>query len=119
MTNSIPLFDEAVQWSEQLMNAPAAILVYILCIASGYVWKMIRVLPNKFIPLVVMCIGAILLVMLTWAAGLSIQAITRNAVVGFIIGFIAWLSHMFVLKKLETKFGITFVDNKDDNANNS
>lgn len=104
-TNSIPYLDEAIKWSESLSNAPAAVLVFLMCIASGYVWKAIRVFPNRFTPLVVMIVGAVLLMGLTWASNSTGPVILRNAVVGFIIGFAAWLAHRLILKRIEDRFG--------------
>lgn len=105
MTNSIPYLDDAIRWSESLSNAPAAVLVFIMCIASGYVWRAIRVFPNRFTPLVVMLAGAFLLMGLTWVSHSTAPVIMRNACVGFIIGFAAWVAHRLVIKRIEDRFG--------------
>lgn len=105
MTNAIPYFEEAVRWSESLMNAPAALLVLLVCISVGYVLKAISVFPNRFIPLAVMVIGAVFLMLLTFVKNAEIPAMTRNFCVGFVLGFAAWVIHRVALKRLEEKFG--------------
>lgn len=105
MTNSIPYLDDAIRWSESLSNAPAAVLVFLMCIASGYVWKAIHIFPNRFTPLVVMFVGSFLLMGLTWAVDAAAPHVLRNACVGFIIGFAAWLAHRLILKRIEDRFG--------------
>ena len=116
MTNSIPYWDVIVQWDKNLNGAPSGLLVFLLCIAAGYVWKVIRVLPNRFIPLVVMLTGALLHSGLTYAEKQSLSDWIRAAVVGFIIGFLAWLFHRLLLKRLEDKFGAKLLD-EDQNEN--
>lgn len=113
MTNAIPYWDVIVQWDKNLSGAPSGLLVFILCIAVGYVWKVIRVLPNRFIPLLVMLTGAGLHAALQPSPNPSI---VRAAVVGFIIGFLAWLFHRLLLKKLEDKLGAKLLD-EDQNEN--
>ncbi len=107
MTNAIPYWDTLVRWNESLIGAPAGLLIFILCIAMGYVWKMVRVLPNRFIPLVVMLTGAVLYPLLMWTKeGPPVPVIVRNAILGFIVGFAAWLFHRLLLKRIEDKFGV-------------
>ena len=113
MTNSIPYWDQAIKWSESLMGAPAALLVVLVCIAAGYVLKMIQVFPNRFIPLCVMLIGAAFLMMMTWVAKSEIPVLTRNFCVGFVLGFIAWMLHRLVLKRIEKKFGLFASDDTE------
>jgi len=105
-TNAIPYWDTLVRWNESLIGAPAGLLIFILCIACGYVWKMVRVLPNRFIPLVVMLTGALLYPLLMWTKeGPPVPVIVRNSILGFIVGFAAWLFHRLLLKRIEDKFG--------------
>lgn len=113
-TNSIPYWDTLIKWNDSLAGAPSGLLVFALCIAVGYVWKIIRVLPNRFIPLVVMLTGSVLHSLLTMVADQPAPVWVRSAVVGFIIGFLAWLFHHLLLKRLEDKFGAK-LDEGDSN----
>jgi hypothetical protein len=103
-TNSVP-WGKLIEWNDQLAGCPSGVLVFFACIAFGYVWKMIQVLPNKFIPVVVMITGAVLNPLLQGKLD-SVATISRIALLGFIIGFLAWLFHRLLLKKLEDKFGV-------------
>lgn len=106
MTNSIPYFEKLVQFDEVLRHAPAGILVFVLCIAFGYVWRAIKVLPNRFTPLVVMLFGCGFNLALNWKGPERL----RFAVGGFIIGFAAWVVHRLVIKRIEDKFGMTLAE---------
>lgn len=87
------------------MNAPAAVLVLLVCISVGYVLKVVRAFPNRYIPLFVMFTGAAFLMLLTFVKGSEIPVLTRNFAVGFFLGFVAWIIHRGLLKKLEEKWG--------------
>ncbi len=113
MTNGIPYLDVIVQWDKSLNGAPSGILVFLLCIAVGYVWKVVKVLPNRFIPLVVMLTGSALHAGLTYSEKQTVADWIRAAVVGFIIGFLAWLFHRLLLKKLEDKLGAKLFDDEN------
>lgn len=112
-TNSIPYLDEAIRWSESLSNAPAAVLVFLMCIASGYVWRAIKIFPNKYTPLVVMIVGAMLLMGLTWVGTAPVPVVMKNFCVGFIIGFLAWLFHRLLIKRLEDWLGTKLTDDTE------
>jgi hypothetical protein len=103
-TNSIPYWNKLVEINDSLAGAPSGLLIFFVCIAFGYVWKMVRLLPNRFIPAVVMVTGACLNPLLLGKHD-SIAHMARAAIIGFIIGFLAWLFHRLLLKKLEDKFG--------------
>ena len=116
MTNAIPYWDTLVNWDARLAGAPSGLLVFALCIAFGYLWKAIKVFPNRFTPLAVMVAGAILYPALTYAVNQSGPVWVRAAVVGFIIGFLAWLFHRLLLKKLEDKLGVKIDEGDSDPA---
>lgn len=107
-TNTLSYWDTAVRLNEHLTGAPAGILVFIICIAIGYIWKNIHVLPNRFIPLIVMLSGSILNPLLYWPN--NTKDAVRLLVIGFIIGFVSWIFHKLVLKKIEDKFGVKLDD---------
>lgn len=109
-TNAIPYLDTIVSWSDNLMGAPAAALVFFLCLAAGLGWKIIHVLPNRFIPVVVMLTGSVLLPVLLWKEDAKLAHHMRIAVIGFIIGCVAWLVLRVGLKQLETRLGTNLTD---------
>jgi hypothetical protein len=109
-TNSIPYLDTITRWVESINNAPSAVLTLLLCIAAGYLWKSIKVLPNKFIPAVVMVVGGAALMALQWKTTEHLRAF----VVGFFIGFVAWLIHNQVIKRIAKRFGLDSGDDEDD-----
>jgi len=100
-TNSIPYWDKVLKADEILRVAPAGILVFALCIAIGYVWRAIRICPNRFTPLVVMIFGAGFNLALNWS---PVDRV-RYLVAGFILGFAAWATHRLIIKRIEDKFG--------------
>jgi len=95
-----------IDWNEKLIGAPSGVLVFLLCIAVGYSWKAIRVLPNRFIPVLVMFAGAVAFPLLNWQHGDGHQSFVRHSALGFIIGFVAWLAHNQVIKRIEEKLGL-------------
>jgi hypothetical protein len=97
--------------NSDLMNAPAGVIVILFAIAIGYVFKMASFFPNKFIPLVIVCITAIIFPTVQLCADLSGQAASPwlhlpiNGLVGVILGFIAWVFHAQILKRwVDPKF---------------
>ena len=107
MTNSIPYLDTVIQWSNSLVGLPAGALVFILCISAGYIWKSIRVFPNRLIPLVVMVTGGLTMLLLTWAANEPVPLRSRYVIIGIIIGFVAWMVHLLVIKRIVKRFGLS------------
>lgn len=98
--------EKLVELNDKLMGAPAGVLVFFMCISIGYVWKMVAILPNRFIPALVMFNGAVLFLLLSWKTSVGVASGTRNFVIGFIIGFVSWLAHKLVLKRIEQKLGL-------------
>lgn len=111
-TNSIPYWDTLVNWDARLAGAPSGLLVFALCIATGYVWKAIRICPNRFTPLAVMIFGLIYNLVLNWKSDERL----RFALIGLIIGFLAWIFHRLLLKKLEDKLGVKIDEGDSDPA---
>ena len=100
--------EQASQILNQLYGLPAGLLIVALCIAVGYVLKLIPRFPNGAIPLVVILVAPVLLPVIAdyqndvpWRVWF-----VRNIVVGLIIGVVAWTIHNQVLSKLEEKLGL-------------
>jgi hypothetical protein len=98
--------DQIIEWNNKLLNAPAGVIVGLVCIALGYVGKMTKPFPNRFIPAAVMACGSILFTLLTWQKGIDVPTVTRNACIGFFIGFVSWLVHRLIIKRFEQKLGL-------------
>jgi len=111
-TNAIPYWDVLVSWDAKLAGAPSGLLVFALCIAIGYVWKATRICPNRFTPLAVMVFGLLANLGLNWKQPDRL----RFAIIGLIIGFLAWMFHRLLLKRLEDKFGVKLEDDSDPQA---
>ena len=107
-TNTIPYWETLVEWDAKLAGAPSGLLVFALCIAAGYAWKSVKLLPNRVIPLVVMLTGAILHPILSGGD------VARTAVIGFVIGFLAWLFHRLILKRIEDRLGVKLTEDETD-----
>lgn len=100
-------------WLEQAQDAlnklyglPHGVLVLIWCIVFGYVLKMLpkKWFPNDGIPIGVILGGAIINLVL---GSPKIDSLPINVwrvkllIVGMIIGFVAWMIHKTVIKKIE------------------
>lgn len=95
-----------IEWNNELMGAPAGVLVVLLSICLGYLLRGIRVFENRFIPLVVVIASTILFMLLspTREAGTPLRIwLTRNFIIGFILGFVAWGLHKLILQHIEDK----------------
>ena len=77
-----------------------------LCIL-GFVVKAIKVIPNNYIPLIVVFWSSIFFMLVAPERGSMSSRIWlgRNFLIGLIIGTAAWLFHRYVLKTLFRKFG--------------
>jgi hypothetical protein len=96
--------DTIIKLNDQLMGAPAGVLVIFLSIALGYLLKGIRVFENRFIPLAVVIASTVLFMLLspTRAVDTPLRIwLTRNFIIGFILGFVAWALHKLVLQHIE------------------
>lgn len=99
MTEIITLISDA--W-EQLTRSPLWLVIAIFAMAFGLLLKRSRFFDNRFIPAAV--------VVLTTGLYALLGDITRVdnphprvilALFGFILGFLVWGAHRFILKKLE------------------
>jgi hypothetical protein len=88
-----------IKINEQLLNAPSGVLVMAFAIAIGYVCKVVSFFPNNRIPLVVVSSCSVAFPLLTYCAETDASDIPRNFIIGFVLGFIAWLFHAQILKR--------------------
>ena len=98
--------DTIVNWVNQLYGLPAGVLVGLLCIVICYAFKVTDRFPNDAIPVVCLLLGAILLPMLAPECPLEEKLIAyrvKHAVVGIIVGLVAWAFHNLILSKIEDK----------------
>ena len=97
--------------NDQLLNAPAGVLVILFAIALGYILKISAFFPNNRIPLAVVLACAVVFPVLLFAVDKAEANIPRNIILGFILGFIAWTFHAQILKRwIDPKF---FDENND------
>lgn len=100
--------EELVDLNDKLVGLPAGAIVFLVCIAFGYAVKMSKRISNDWMPTVVIMVGTALFMALAPTRNFDVSLriwLTRNFCVGFIIGFVAYMAHKFILKKLEDKFG--------------
>lgn len=101
--------DQILQLNDKLMGLPGGVLVFIVCIGTGYAVKLTERVHNSAIPIVVMLTGVILFALIspekTDDAPIRIWLV-KNICVGWIIGFAAWMSHKLILKRVEEKLGL-------------
>lgn len=107
-----------LQFNEQLNGAPFGVLIFFFVIGCGYVLKSLKRVPNNFIPFAVIVAATLLFMLGAPARGeISLRIwLVRNFLIGFTIGFLAWLAHRLVLKRIERKLGLFAGDDPGDTA---
>ena len=98
--------NKLIEWNNELNGAPAGLLVVFISICIGYLLRGIRVFENRFIPLAVVIASTTLFMLLspTRDAETPLRIwLTRNFIIGFILGFAAWASHKLILQHIEDK----------------
>lgn len=101
--------EKLTQFNDQLMGAPAGILLFLAVIAIGYALKAWGKFPNNAIPITLLAVGVglWLIVAPEGKAGASVREWWgRNVLIGLIISCASWLTHRLILKKIETKLGV-------------
>ena len=97
------------QTVNQAFNLKLAVLVGVACIAFGYFLRTIKKFPNALIPAVVMIAGGVVSIFLQPEGPKELSSRAwdvKNFTAGFGVGFLAWIFHKSILKKIEDKFGI-------------
>lgn len=92
---------------EQLMHAPGCALIILPVSIVAAVWEMMQQTPSKYIPVVCMGLGMALYPLLTPIS--TVPPAFPNPIVvlilnGFILGFVAWVVHKFLIKRVIDKF---------------
>lgn len=104
---------------KSLHSAPTY-AVFCSCVVVGYVLRCIKSFPNDAIPAVVVCWGALANSVMSTEHGPSLSLNQEKflaAMIGMVIGLLAWLLHKKLLKKLETK--LPFLANLLDSGNSN
>jgi hypothetical protein len=88
----------------QIQKAPVSLLVIVALNLIGLVLKLVPRFPNGWIPLCLLILGAGAMVgvgdVSSVGPGVRFPEITL-AIIGIIYGFVAWLLHATLLKRLE------------------
>lgn len=103
MTNSTAYLQQVLQINDQLLGLPALPLVFVGCLAVGYMSKAIPFLDNRWIPAVVL--GFAVLAYLGMTPLSDAPSVFRAVVLGVIAGAAAWLVHNKFLSRWEKPAG--------------
>ena len=90
----------------KLYGLPSYAVVFIACIAVGYVLRLWKSFPNEAIPIVAIVWGAAFLPLVAdpWEDGSPWRIwFFKNFLIGLIIGAAAWVFHNQILSKFEAK----------------
>lgn len=100
---------------EQLWHSPACFLIIFPISICAAVWETLEATPSKYIPIVCLVLGSVLYPSLTSVSTVP-PGFPHPTVVlvlnGFVLGFIAFILHKFLIKKLIEKFNPSQVENK-------
>jgi hypothetical protein len=100
----------ALDWIQKLETLPAGALTIVVCIALGYVLKLVPEFPNARIPLVNLIAGGLFYMLVTPYASASPLVVLEHVPlgdrvrafgIGLVLGAAAWLLHNQVLKRIE------------------
>lgn len=96
--------ESILQWLDKLQGLPAIALVFISCVITGYTLRFIKRFPNDGIPVAVVLWGAVAMLVIADPRASTVPPriwIMRNLLIGFALGFVAWLIHKALLSKIE------------------
>lgn len=125
------VLESAKEGVNTLVNMPLLLVAALGLNVVGWLLKSIKVFPNDKIPATVVVAGGILGFFLVpmqgpadWSFRLSNPAVAdviRRVGIGLVLGFVAWLLHKTLLRRIEkyilSKFGngdTTFLQKPDD-----
>lgn len=98
--NTDNVFNELVK----IQSWPNVALVFALVIVVGYCFRFWKNFPNEAIPAIVILTGAVGMMLLADVCPANIRPRiwhAKNAIIGLIIGFIAWMAHNLVVSRIE------------------
>jgi hypothetical protein len=96
--------DSIVSTLAKLNGLPGYALVTLACLVFGYLLKALPRFPNGGIPLAVVMAGAVLNGLIAEVDAVPFRIwIVKNAIVGGVCGFIAFLSHHLVISRIEDR----------------
>lgn len=99
---------DVIAWNEKLDGAPLGVLLYFMCFGVGFVIKRTKWFSNSIIPIAIMvfAIGIFMAGSPPRDPKVALRIwLTRNFLLGGIIGFMAWMTHQYGWKKLQDKYG--------------
>lgn len=96
--------NSATEMLGKLNGAPGYVLVFVSCIALGYVLRNVKRFPNDGIPVAIMLWGGMFNMLIAHDEPIALRIwIARNLILGVIIGVAAWLIHKYGISKLEDR----------------
>jgi len=90
----------------QLITLGPELLVVLVVWVAGYILRLIKIFPNKWIPVCLIIVGTALYPLTTNPGQMSFEVrnpLVRQCLIGLVLGFTAWLVHGKLLKPLEAK----------------
>lgn len=107
---------QIIGWLNSLYGMPKVGLVFIFCLAFGFILKRVKPLDNSAIPGYVALWGGVWLPALSDWPNSSAKNVTQfillNIAIGFIVGTAATLLHRWAFKPLLAKLGVRNGDTK-------
>lgn len=98
MTNSIPYLDQALRLNEALLGLPALPLLFIGCLAFGYLLKTVPFYKNRWIPFSNFCFGILGNLCLSGVS--NRYEIAKSVILGIVAAGSAWYVHRKWLSKI-------------------
>lgn len=101
MSDSLEIFTDA--WT-QLTHSPLWLLICLTTLALGLACKWLKFFPNRFIPAVTLTFSTSAYCWLGHPGQIDPSQSHPHVILafyGFLLGFVTWGAHKFLLKKLE------------------
>lgn len=84
---------------KRIIALDPAMLVFVFCIALGYILKSLPKFPNERIPYVCMGLPPVFYPLMVWN-GFDVRKIASDIALAIIFAALAWGAHKLVLKRL-------------------
>lgn len=101
MSDSLEIFTDA--WT-QLTHSPLWLILAVVTLCIGLTLKAVRPFPNRFIPLITLPFSTAAYALMGDRSQINPgqpYPVAMLAFYGFLLGFVTWGAHKFLLKKLE------------------